>query len=103
MSEIKILLEVADGRLNVWHSIAKQEREELSKFKAIGLMYHVLECITQLHPELESSALGVAREIFGGEGWSSEVVELLLAAESWERRMSAAWHAMDERAREAAL
>ncbi|WP_041166928.1 hypothetical protein [Pseudomonas putida] len=103
MSEIKIFLEVADGRLNVWHSIAKHESEELSKFQAIGLLYHMLDFITQLNPGLEYSALGAAREIFGGEGWSDEVIKLLLAAKSWENRMNAAWHIVDDEARKSAL
>lgn len=103
MSEIKIFLEVADGRLNVRHSIAKHESEELSKFQAIGLLYHMLDFITQLNPGLEYSALGAAREIFGGEGWSDEVIELLLAAKSWENRMNAAWHIVDDGARKSAL
>lgn len=103
MTEIKIFIEVADGRLNVRNSIAKHESEELSKFQAIGLLYHMLDFITQLNQGLEYSALGVAREIFAGEGWSDEVMELLLAAESWESRMSAAWYAVDDQARKSAL
>lgn len=63
----------------------------------------MLDYIAQLNPGLQSSALGVAREIFGGEGWSDEVIELLLAAQSWESRMSAAWHAVDEEAKKSAL
>lgn len=103
MSEIKIFIEVAGSRLNVRHSIAKHDSEELSKFQAIGLLYHMLDFITQLNQGLEYSALGVAREIFGGEGWSDEVIEQLLAAKSWESRMSAAWHAVDEDAKKSAL
>lgn len=103
MSEIKIFIEVAGGRLNVRHSIKKYDSEELSKFQAIGLLYHMLDFIAQLNQGLEYSALGVAREIFGGEGWSDEVIELLLAAKSWESRMSAAWHAVDEDAKKSAL
>ncbi|BBH46728.1 hypothetical protein [Pseudomonas sp. KU43P] len=63
----------------------------------------MLDYIAHLNPELEHSALGVAREIFGGEGWTDEVIGLLLAAESWESRMSAAWHAVDDQARKSAL
>ncbi|WP_447782056.1 hypothetical protein [Pseudomonas plecoglossicida] len=103
MSEIKIFIEVAGSRLDVRHSIEKHDSEELSKFQAIGLLYHMLDFITQLNQGLEYSALGVAREIFAGEGWSDEVIELLLAAESWESRMSAAWHAVDDQARKSAL
>lgn len=103
MSEIKIFIEVSGGRLNVRHSIEKYDSEELSKFQALGLLYHMLDSISQLNLGLEHAAVGVAREIFGGEGWADEVVELLLAAESWESRMSAAWHAVDDDARDAAL
>lgn len=103
MSEIKILIEIVGGSLNVRHSTEKHDSEELSKFQAIGLLYHMLDYIAQLNPGLEHSALGVAREIFGGEGWSDEVIELLLAAKSWESRMSAAWHAVDDEARKRAL
>lgn len=103
MSEIKIFIEVVGGSLNVRHSIEKHDSEELSKFQAIGLLYRMLDYITQLNLELEHSALGVAREIFGGEGWADEVIDLLLAAETWESRMSAAWHAVDDEARKTAL
>ncbi|WP_115274862.1 hypothetical protein [Pseudomonas putida] len=96
MSEIKIFIEIVGGRLNVRHSIEKHDSEELSKFQAIGLLYHMLDYIAQLNPGLEHSALGVAREIFGGEGWADEVIELLLAAKTWESRMSVAWHAVDD-------
>jgi len=98
-----MLIEIISGGLNVRHSIEKYDSEELSKFQAIGLLYHMLDCITQINPGLEYSALGAAREIFGGEGWSDEVIELLLAAKSWESRMSAAWHAVDEDAKKSAL
>lgn len=98
-----MFIEIVGGRLNVWHSIAKHDSEELSKFQAIGLLYHMLDFIAQLNQGLDYSALGVAKEIFGGEGWSEEVIEQLLAAESWESRMSAAWHAVDEEAKKSAL
>lgn len=103
MSEIKIFIEVVGGSLNVRHSIEKHDSEELSKFQVIGLLYRMLDYITQLNLGLEHSALGLAREIFGGEGWADEVIELLLAAQTWESRMSAAWHAVDDEARTTAL
>lgn len=102
MSEVKIFIEIIGGSLNVRHSIDKHDSEELSKFQAIGLLYHMLDYIAQLNPGLEHLALGVAREIFGGEGWADEVIELLLAAQTWQSRMSAAWHAVDDGARKAA-
>lgn len=98
-----MLLEIVGGSLNVRHSIEKHDSEELSKFQAIGLLYRMLDYIGQLNLGLEYSALAVAREIFGGEGWADEVIELLLAAETWESRMSAAWHAVDDEARKTAL
>lgn len=97
-----MLIEIVGGSLNVRHSREKYDSEELSKFQAIGLLYHMLDYITQLNPGLEYSALGAAREIFGGEGWSDEVIELLLAAKSWESRMNAAWHIVDDEARKSA-
>jgi len=100
---LKIFIEVVAGRLNVRHSIEKLESEELSKFQAVGLLYHMLDSITELNLGLEHTAVGVARAIFGGEGWPDDVVKLLLAAESWESRMSAAWHAVNDDARNAAM
>ncbi|WP_264317163.1 MULTISPECIES: hypothetical protein [Pseudomonas] len=103
MSEIKMLLEIVGGSLNVRHSIEKRDSEELSKFQAIRLLYRMLDYIGHLNLGLEYSALAVAREVFGGEGWADEVIELLLAAETWESRTSAAWHAVDDEARKTAL
>ncbi|EKT4503713.1 hypothetical protein QEM14_001327 [Pseudomonas putida] len=77
--------------------------EELSKFQALGLLYHMIDSVTQLNAGLEHSAVVVAREIFGREGWEDEVIELLLGAQTWEDRMIAAWNAVDEDARKAAL
>lgn len=98
-----MFIEIVGSSFNVRHSTEKHDSEELSKFQAIGLLYHMLDFVAQLNQGLEYSALGVAREIFGGEGWSDEVIELLLAAQAWESRMSAAWHAVDDEARERAL
>ncbi|AQW68229.1 hypothetical protein [Pseudomonas parafulva] len=103
MSQFKIFFEISDGKLNIKHSIERQESEELSKFQALGLLYHMLDSAIQVSQELGQSAISVARGIFGGEGWASEVVDRLLAAQSWEERMRAAWAAVDNKAREVAL
>ncbi|GLO47116.1 hypothetical protein [Pseudomonas putida] len=103
MPEFKILIEVIGDRLNVRHTIEKRDTEELSKFQALGLLYHMIDSVTQLDAGLEHSAVVVAREIFSREGWEAEVIELLLAAQNWEDRMIAAWNAVDEDARKAAL
>lgn len=103
MSEFKIFFEISDGKLSVKHSVERQESEELSKFQALGLLYHMLDSVVQLSREFEQSAISVARGIFGGEGWPSEVVDQLLAAQTWEDRMRAAWAAVDNEAREVAL
>ncbi|WP_201170834.1 hypothetical protein [Pseudomonas sp. S31] len=89
--------------MNIKHSIERQESEELSKFQALGLLYHMLVSAIQLSQELGRSTINVAQGIFGGEGWASEVVDRLLATQNWEERMRAAWAAVDNKAREVAL
>ncbi|MCJ7853001.1 hypothetical protein [Pseudomonas monteilii] len=102
MTDFKIFIELIDDKLNVRHSIEKHDSEDLSKFQALGLLYHMIDSVAQLKLGLEHSAVLVAREIFGREGWSDEVIERLLAAQNWESRMIAAWKAVDEDARKAA-
>lgn len=102
MADFKLYIEVSGGKLNVRHTIEKRDSEELSKFQALGLLYHMIDSVAQLNMGLEHSAVGVAREILSGEGWSEEVIGLLLAARNWENRMITAWNAVDEDARKAA-
>lgn len=90
MPEFKILIEVIGDRLNVRHTIEKRDTEELSKFQALGLLYHMIDSVTQLDAGLEHSAVVVAREIFSREGWEDDVIDLVLGAQTWEDRMIAA-------------
>lgn len=66
MSECKILFEVFGDRLNVRHSIDKRDSEELTKFQALGLLYHMIDSVAQLNSGLAHSATVVAREGKGG-------------------------------------
>ena len=102
MSEFKIFIEAVGGRLNVRHTMEKRDSEELSKFQAVGLLYHMIDSVAQLKLGLEHSAALLARELFGREGWAEVVIERLLAAQTWENRMIAAWNAVDEDARKVA-